>query len=162
MHYDVAILPTPRISSPSCSSTAPRPQESDRQRTMVRGFVSRLSGSSGFQLINVTNAPIQLVGVPVHNRLVNRVSLVNLLWRHYSWTALAQARKVLGGAGPAIAAIPASALWAVLAMADVVQDVASKRASPLSVPARVGYIFFTVTGQVRGLRGPACVVRARK
>ncbi|EFJ52490.1 hypothetical protein VOLCADRAFT_102987 [Volvox carteri f. nagariensis] len=126
-------------------------REDDRQRSMLRGFLSRVSGSNGFQLINVTNAPIQLEHVELKNHLVNRVSLVNKLYRHYSWIAIAQARKVLGGAGPAIAAIPASLLWASIALVDLGQDVAAKRVNPLLVPARIGYVAFTLMGQVIGV-----------
>ncbi len=168
----------------------PRPpsQANERQRNLLRGFVGRLSGDSGFQLINVTNVPILLSQISMDNSLVNRVSLVNKLWRHYSWIAFAQASavrtnlhtsprtltppasptpllciqrvsccpacgqvgacaqrtrpvaapapqagKVLGGAGPAMAAIPASLIWGTLALWDLGQDVASKRAGPLQV-----------------------------
>lgn len=99
----------------------------------------------------MTNAPIQLEHVELKNLLVNRVSLVNKLYRHYSWIALAQARKVLGGAGPAIATIPASVLWASIALVDLGQEVAAKRVNPLVVPMRIGYIMFTLMGQVRVL-----------
>ncbi|GLC63393.1 hypothetical protein PLESTF_000031500 [Pleodorina starrii] len=126
-------------------------KEDDRQRSMVRGFLSRVSGSNGFQLINVTNVPIQLEYVELQNHLVNRVSLVNKLYRHYSWIAIAQARKVLGGAGPAIAAIPASLLWAGIALFDLGQDVAAKRVNPLVVPMRMGYVTFTLMGQIVGV-----------
>ncbi|GFR40082.1 hypothetical protein Agub_g630, partial [Astrephomene gubernaculifera] len=133
------------------STTSAAGSESERQRTMLRGFLSRVSGNNGFQLINVTNAPIQLEYVSFQNRLYNRVSLVNTLWRHYSWIAIAQARKVLGGAGPAIAAIPASLLWASLALVDLGQDVAAKRVRPHQVPMRIGYVLFTLSGQVVGV-----------
>ena len=67
-------------------------QANERQRNLLRGFVGRLSGDSGFQLINVTNVPILLSEISMDNSLVNRVSLVNKLWRHYSWIAFAQVR----------------------------------------------------------------------
>lgn len=69
-------------------------QPMERQRTVVRGFLSRLAGSQGFQLINVSDAAIVLKGHDIANRLVNRVTLVNELWGLYSWRAFAQARKV--------------------------------------------------------------------
>lgn len=48
-----------------------------------------------------------------------QVGLHNLLWRYYSWPAMAEARKLLGGAGPAIAAVPASLLWAGISIVEV-------------------------------------------
>lgn len=77
-----------------------------------------------------------------------QVGLVNLLWRHYSWPAMAEARKVLGGAGPAIAAVPASILWAGISMVELFRDVATKRTSPSQLLPRTGFYGFTATGQV--------------
>jgi hypothetical protein len=44
------------------------------QRTILKGVLTRLSGSTGFQLINVSNAPIVLKGRAWPNLLVNKVS----------------------------------------------------------------------------------------
>ena len=77
-----------------------------------------------------------------------QVGLVNLLWRHYSWPAMAEARKVLGGAGPAIAAVPASILWAGISVVELCRDVATKRTSPVQLLPRLGFYGFTATGQV--------------
>lgn len=49
------------------------PQAGSGNRTILRGVVTRLSGSTGFQLINVTNAPIILQGRTWGGLLVNRV-----------------------------------------------------------------------------------------
>ncbi|GIL71927.1 hypothetical protein Vretifemale_2372 [Volvox reticuliferus] len=151
INVTLALSSSFNTSGSAYSSTSEPGREDDRQRSMLRGFLSRVSGSDGFQLINVTNAPIQLEYVELKNHLVNRVSLINKLYRHYSWIALAQARKVLGGAGPAIAAIPASLLWASIALVDLGQDVAAKRVNPLVMPTRIGYVVFTVMGQVIGV-----------
>ncbi|GLI64033.1 hypothetical protein VaNZ11_007171 [Volvox africanus] len=151
INVTLALSSSFNTSGSAFSSTSEPGREDDRQRSMLRGFLSRVSGSNGFQLINVTNAPIQLEYVELKNHLVNRVSLINKLYRHYSWIALAQARKVLGGAGPAIAAIPASLLWASIALVDLGQEVAAKRVNPLVVPTRIGYVVFTLMGQVIGV-----------
>ncbi len=82
------------------------------QRQIVRGMLNRLSGTTGMQLINVNNVGIQLGGLDLSNRLVNQVGLAGLLVRHYTWSGLAEARKVLGGAGPGLLQIPGSVLWA--------------------------------------------------
>lgn len=80
-----------------------------------------------------------------------QVALYNQLWRHYSWTALAEARRMLGGAGPAIAAIPATLLWASISLVDMAADVAAHRLNLRAVPPRIGYILTTSAGQVRRL-----------
>lgn len=82
------------------------------------------------------------------------MGLVNSLQRHYLWIAVAQLRKVLGGAGPAIAAIPASVLWAGISLVDLTRDVASNRVRAASVMPRLGFVAFTSMGQVRLLSPP--------
>lgn len=46
---------------------------SSGSRTLLKGVVARLSGSTGFQLINVANVPIMLEGQTANNLLVNKV-----------------------------------------------------------------------------------------
>lgn len=131
--------------------TVPREvNEEGGQRTVLKGVLTRLSGSSGFQLINVSNAPIVLEGKMWTNLLVNKVGLINLLWRHYSWPAMTETRKVLGGAGPAIAAVPASILWAGISMVELFRDVFTKRAHPSQLLPRSGFYGFTAIGQIVG------------
>ncbi|MEW5296934.1 MAG: hypothetical protein WDW36_000180 [Sanguina aurantia] len=125
-----------------------RAQEADQRRSVLGTVLTRLVGANGFQLINVTNAYISLQGMSIDNCLVNRVALHNQLWRHYSWTALAEARRMLGGAGPAIAAIPATVLWAGISLVDMAADVAAHRLSLGAVPPRIGYILTTSAGQM--------------
>ena len=87
------------------------------------------------------------------NALVcSQVGLINLLWRHYSWPAMAEARKVLGGAGPAIAAMPASIIWAGISIVDLARDAATKRVQASTVVPRLGFYSLTAAGQVRALR----------
>jgi hypothetical protein len=49
---------------------------------------------------------------PCYHPLLPQVGLASLLVRHYTWSGLAEARKVLGGAGPGLLQIPGSVLWA--------------------------------------------------
>ena len=56
---------------------------------------------------------------------------------------MAEARKVLGGAGPAIAAVPASILWAGISVVELCRDVATKRTSPVQLLPRLGFYGFT-------------------
>lgn len=77
-----------------------------------------------------------------------QVGLISLLWRHYSWPAMAEARKILGGAGPAIAAVPASLLWAGISIVELGRDVATQRVGATAIVPRLGFYAFTATGQV--------------
>jgi hypothetical protein len=64
------------------------------QRVLVRGMLNRLSGSSGLQLINVSDVGLQLSALDERNRLVNQVGLASLISNHYTWRAYAELRKV--------------------------------------------------------------------
>lgn len=68
------------------------------QRVLVRGMLNRLSGSSGLQLINVSDVGLQLSALDERNRLVNQVGLASLISNHYTWRAYAELRKVGAGA----------------------------------------------------------------
>ncbi len=77
------------------------------------------------------------------------MGLVSLLIRDYQWQAIAEVRKLLGGAGPAIAAVPASLLWAGISIVELGKDVATKRVGAHAALPRLGFYFFTASGQVR-------------
>eukprot|EP00798_Chlamydomonas_sp_ICE-L_P005982 gene5982-5274_t len=131
----------------------PRPEEEDEKGGggLLGGALNRVSGGSGFQLINVTNAPISLASISLPNKLFNKVGFINTLTRHYMWIAMTEARKVLGGAGPAIAVVPATVLWFSISVAEMGKDVAGGRLSALKIPSRLGFYGFTSMGQVTGM-----------
>ena len=56
-----------------CAQGGRENSEENSQRTVLKGVLTRLSGSTGFQLINVSNAPIVLEGKIWNNLLVNKV-----------------------------------------------------------------------------------------
>ena len=76
---------------------------------------------------------------------------MNLFSRHYQRSAMVEARKILGGAGPAIATIPASALWASIALVDLGRDLAYGRAGLEVVIPRVFFYTLTSFGQMLGV-----------
>lgn len=59
------------------------------------GLFRRFIGTSGFQLINVNNVPLQLRGWSMDTRLIGRKALTNSLLRHYLAQAISEAHKVL-------------------------------------------------------------------
>ena len=56
-----------------------------------------------------------------------QVALYNLFARHYQRNAMVEARKILGGAGPAAATLFASPIWAGISFVDLGRDAASGR-----------------------------------
>lgn len=76
------------------SDQGPAGMLTEVQRVLVRGMLSRLSGSSGLQLINVSDIGLQLSALDERNRLVNQVGLTSLISNHYTWRAYAELRKV--------------------------------------------------------------------
>jgi hypothetical protein len=76
------------------SEQGPAGMLTEVQRVLVRGMLNRLSGSSGLQLINVSDVGLQLAGLDERNRLVNQVGLASLISNHYTWRAYAELRKV--------------------------------------------------------------------
>ena len=86
------------------------------------GAFNRALGASGFQLVNVSNVPITFgrwiagndpsIRGRFSNGFLSQRALVSNLGRHYYREALKEAHKVLGGAGPAVASVPLTVLWA--------------------------------------------------
>ncbi len=64
---------------------------------------------------------------------------------------MAEARKLLGSAGPAIASVPLNVLWAGINIAELGRDLAMKRIDATAAPLKVGYVLFTASGQVSTL-----------
>jgi hypothetical protein len=124
---------------------------SEVQRQLVRRLLSSISGGMDYQLINVSNVGLHLSGVQLDGRLVNQVGLASLLVSHYRWQGIAEARKVLGGTGPGLLAIPASLLWAGISMVDLAREIAVRKRSPLHVPPAVMHLVLVVMAQVVGV-----------
>lgn len=80
-----------------------------------------------------------------------QVGLASLLVRHYTWSGLAEARKVLGGAGPGLLQIPGSVLWAGISLVDLATEIAVRKRSPLQLPPALGHVGFTLTSQLVGV-----------
>lgn len=77
-----------------------------------------------------------------------QVAFWHLFVRHYTSTGLTEARKILGGAGPAVATLLASAIWASISLVDLGQEVVRRRKPPSALVT--GFFFYMLTsfGQV--------------
>jgi hypothetical protein len=114
------------------------------QRLVVRGMFSG-------QLINVSDVGLTLGSLDLQNRLLNQVGLRSVLIRHYTWRCVAQARKVLGGAGPGVAQIPTSILWAGASVFDMVREMVDGTLPlPMILPALL-HVVFTFGSQMLGI-----------
>ena len=67
-----ASLAPPHLAPAALPTYLPTSQGLERG-SIIKGLLSRISGANGFQLVNVTNTPIQLEHIEFENRLVNRV-----------------------------------------------------------------------------------------
>lgn len=83
-----------QVQEEATSDQGPAGMLTEVQRVLVRGMLNRLSGSSGLQLINVSDVGLQLSALDERNRLVNQVGLASLISNHYTWRAYAELRKV--------------------------------------------------------------------
>ncbi|KAK9800258.1 hypothetical protein WJX73_008605 [Symbiochloris irregularis] len=106
------------------------------------GLFSRVIGASGFQLINVNNVPLSLRGWHQESKLLGRNALINSIIWHYRSCAIQEAHKVLGGAGPAIAAVPLTAIWAGTSVVSLLASVGSGKVGPVGVVQRFGFVLF--------------------
>ncbi|BDA48868.1 probable vacuolar protein sorting-associated protein 13A at C-terminar half [Coccomyxa sp. Obi] len=141
INANVTIALTSSILAARHGATAPEP---------ASGLFRRLIGASGFQLINVNNVPLSLRGWSVDTRLIGRKALTNSLMRHYIAQAISEAHKVLGGAGPAIAAVPLTVVWAGGSFVTLATGLGAGKVGPVGAVQRVGYVFFMSIAQVVG------------
>eukprot|EP00891_Asterochloris_glomerata_P007978 jgi/Astpho2/7978/Aster-x0337 len=112
------------------------------------GLFSRLIGASGFQLINVNNVPLQLRSWSTDTQLLGRKALIGTLSRHYLNNGIREAHKVLGGAGPAITAVPLTVVWAGTSALSLLNSIRTRQVGPVGAFQRVGFVLFTGMGQI--------------
>lgn len=60
--------------------------------------------------------------------------------------------QVLGGAGPAIAAVPLTVVWVGGSFVSLLTGIGAGKVGPLDAAQRVGYVFFMSVAQVRTRR----------
>jgi len=118
---------------------------------------SRALGASGYQLVNVSNVQISLgrwvvgndpsfKGKRTSNGFLSQRALINNLSRHYTRESLKEAHKVLGGAGPAVASVPLTVLWASGSTVVLLHEVTMGKAGPLGVVQQLFYVpFMTIS-----------------
>lgn len=114
------------------------------------GSFGRTLGASGFQLVNVSNVPITLgkwmvgndpsIRGRFSNGFLSQRALTSNLLRHYTRESLKEAHKVLGGAGPAVAAVPFTVLWASGSIVFLVREVTTGSRGPIAAMQQVWYV----------------------
>ncbi|KDD71744.1 hypothetical protein H632_c4475p0, partial [Helicosporidium sp. ATCC 50920] len=118
-----------------------------------KGGFHRSLSASGFQLVNVGNVPIRLgrwvVGSdPVlrggrfSNGFLSQRALGSNLVRHYRREALKEAHKILSGAGPAVASVPLTVLWASVSAYSLLHGLSTGSTDPLAAAQQAGYVAF--------------------
>ncbi|KAK9815754.1 hypothetical protein WJX72_009012 [[Myrmecia] bisecta] len=114
------------------------------------GLFNRVIGTAGFSLINVNNVPLQLRGWSTTGRLTARRALLASLTRHYLAQAIGEAHKVLGGAGPAIAALPLTVVWAGGSFLSLATNISAGKVGPYGAAKRIGFVLFMSLAQSIG------------
>lgn len=111
----------------------------------------RSLSASGFQLVNVGNVPIGLGrwvvgsdpglrGSRFSNGFLSRRALQSNLIRHYRREALKEAHKVLSGAGPAIASVPLTVIWASGSAFSLLRAITRGATGPGAAAQQVVYV----------------------
>ena len=108
--------------------------------------------ASGFQLVNVSNVPISLgkwmvgndpsIRGKFSNGFLSQRALTSNLIRHYTREGFKEAHKVLGGAGPAVAAVPLTVLWASGSVVVLLREVATGSRGPIATMQQVVFVPF--------------------
>ena len=148
---------------PACPPPALAPPPSPLQ-TSATGYFNRVLGASGFQLVNVANVPISLgrwmVGTDpslrtdpssrgrFSNGFLSQKALKNNLIRHYTREALKEAHKVLGGAGPAVASVPLTMVWAGGSVVSLLRNVSTGSTGPVAAAQQVAYVPFMAMSMI--------------
>jgi len=76
------------------------------------------------------------------NGFLSQRALASNLRRHYTFQALKEAHKVLGGAGPAVASVPLTVLWASGSTYVLLKQVTTGKASVVGTAQQVFYVPF--------------------
>ena len=114
------------------------------------GQFNRALGASGFQLVNVSNVPITLgrwvagndpsIRGRFSNGFLSQRALASNLARHYYREGLKEAHKVLGGAGPAVASVPLTVIWASGSALVLLKDMSTGNAGLVGTLQQAAYI----------------------
>lgn len=74
------------------------------------------------------------------NGFLSQKALVNNLARHYTREGLKEAHKVLGGAGPAVASVPLTVLWAGGSAFSLVRGITAGSTGPVIALQQLAYV----------------------
>ena len=69
-------------------------------------------------------------------------------WAAFRSDTLTQLLQVLGGAGPAIAAVPLTVVWAGTSAVSLLNNIRTRQVGPVGAVQRVGFVLFTGVGQI--------------
>ena len=69
-------------------------------------------------------------------------------WAAFRSDTLFQLLQVLGGAGPAIAAVPLTVVWAGTSAVSLLNNIRTRQVGPVGAVQRVGFVLFTGVGQI--------------
>jgi len=115
-----------------------------------KSLLNRSLSTSGLQLIDVDDAPLQIKGLVFSEEVIGVNALKQRLQQHLQWQFISEAHKVLGGSGPAIAGAPLSVLYAFSSAYTIGQEITAGRLGPLVAAQSLGYVAFSAVSQAIG------------
>ena len=131
---------------------------SDGSGKQKKSLVNRSLNTSGLQLIDVDNAPLEIKGLTFAEEVVGVNALKERLTQHLQWQFISEAHKVLGGSGPAFAGVFMSFAWGVSSTYTVGRDMTEGRMGPKEAAQQMGFIVFATASQALGAMSTTCIL----
>ncbi|QDZ21895.1 vacuolar protein sorting-associated protein [Chloropicon primus] len=115
-----------------------------------KSLLSRSLNTSGLQLLDVDDAPLQISGLSFSDEVIGKNALNQRIRQHLQWQIIGEAHKILGGTGPAIIAAPLSVVYACSSAFTIGQEISAGRVGPLMATQQLGYVIFSAASQAIG------------
>ena len=115
-----------------------------------KSLLNRSLNTSGLQLLDVDDAPLEISGLTFSEEVVGVNALKQRMMQHLQWQIISEAHKVLGGTGPAIIAAPLSVVYAFSSAFTIGQEIRRGRMGPLMATQQMGYVVFSAASQAIG------------
>jgi len=115
-----------------------------------KSLLNRSLNTSGLQLLDVDDAPLQISGLSFSEEVIGVNALRQRIRQHLQWQIIGEAHKILGGTGPAIIAAPLSVVYACSSAFTIGQEISAGRVGPVMAAQQLGFVVFSAASQAIG------------
>ena len=115
-----------------------------------KSLFNRSLNTSGLQLLDVDDAPLQISGLTFSEEVIGVNALKQRLQQHLQWQIISEAHKILGGSGPAIIAAPLSVVYACSSAFTIGQEITAGKLGPVVAAQQLGFVAFSAMSQAIG------------